>query len=1206
MGVNKYGVGEPLESIAVKALDPFTVPSPPTSLEITSVSKDSITLCWARPESDGGNEIAGYVIERREKTSLRWIRVNKKPVYDLRVKSSGLREGCEYEFRVYAENAAGLSPPSEATPLIRAEDPLFLASPPSKPKIIDSTRSNITIGWTKPLFDGGAPVTGYAVEYKKTDETDWSTAIQNLRGTEYTVTGLTSGSEYVFRVKSINKVGVSEPSDVSEPHIAKEREEEPAFDIDSEMRKTLIVKAGGSFTMTVPFRGKPIPNVSWNKPETDLRTRASIDTSDNCTSLTIEKATRNDSGKYTLTLQNVLNTATLTLVVKVLDTPGPPSNIATKDVTKESAVLSWDVPENDGGAPVKNYVIEKREASKKAWVTVTNNCHRLSYKVTGLQEGAIYYFRLSVVEFRVFAKNEKGMSDGVTVGPITVKEYTITPEADLSDIPGGQISVRIGHNLHIELPYKGKPKPSMSWLKDNLPLKETEQLRFKKTENKISLSIKNVKKEHGGKYTLILDNMISRKSFTITVITLGPPSKPKGPLRLDEIKADSVVLSWEAPEDDGGGEITGYSIEKRETSQLNWKLVCSSAARTTFKVPNLVKDTEYQFRVRAENRYGVSPPLVSADVVAKHQFRPPGAPGKPVVYNVTADGMTISWDAPAYDGGSEILGYHVEKKERNSILWQKVNVALISSREYRITGLLEGLEYQFQVYAENTAGLSRASEPSKFTLAVSPVALPDAPGTPEPTNVTGNSITLTWARPKSDGGSEINEYILERREKKSMRWVKVSSKRPIAETRYRVTGLIEGNEYEFHVMAENAAGVGPPSDVSKLIKCREPVSPPSAPNVVKVTDTSKTSVSLEWTKPVFDGGMEIIGYIIEMCKADLEAWQKVNAETVLATKYTVVDLEAGEHYKFRVSAVNGAGKGESCEVPAAVQTVDRLSAPEIDIDANFKQTHIVRAGASIRLFIAFSGRPTPTAVWSKADANLSLRADIQTTDSFSTLTVEECNRNDAGKYVFTVENNSGSKSITFTVKVLDTPGPPGPITFKDVTRGSITLMWDAPVLDGGSRSDYWVEAGQTKQLTFTVEGLTENSEYEFRVKAKNDAGYSQPREAFSSVIIKEPQIEPTADLSEISRQLITCKAGSAFTIDIPISGRPAPKVTWKLEEMRLKETERVTIKTTKDRTTLTVKDSMRGDSGKYYLTLENTCMVSTATIAYDYCITHNA
>lgn len=531
------------------------------------------------------------------------------------------------------------------------------------------------------------------------------------------------------------------------------------------------------------------------------------------------------------------------------------------------------------------------------------------------------------------------------------------------------------------------------------------------------------------------------------------------------------------------------------------------------------------------------------------------------------------------------------------------------------------------------------------------------------------------------------------------------SKRPIAETRFRVTGLTESNEYEFRVMAENNAGVGPPSNVSRLIKCREPVNPPSAPTIVKVTDTSKTSVSLEWTTPVFDGGSEIIGYIIEMCKADLGEWHKVNAETCIATKYTVTELETNEHYKFRVSAVNSAGKGESCEVSASVQTIDRLSSPELDIDASFKQTHIVRAGASIRLFIAFKGRPVPSATWAKADSDLSLRADIHTTDSFSTLTVENCNRTDAGKYVFTVENNSGSKSIAFTVKVLDTPGPPGPITFKDVTRGSLTLLWDAPILDGGARihhyvvekreasrrswqvvsekctrqilkvsdlvegvpyfyrvsaeneygigepcdlpepvtateepappkrldvvdttrssvvlawllpdhdggsritgyrlemkqkgSDYWVEAGQTKQLTFTVEGLVENNEYEFRVKAKNDAGYSQPREAFSSVIVKEPQIEPTADLSGITKQLITCKTGSTFTIDIPISGRPAPKVTWKLEEMRLKETDRVTIKTTKDRTTLTAKDSMRGDSGKYYLTLENTAGVKTFTV----------
>uniref|UniRef100_A0A452HGV3 Titin n=1 Tax=Gopherus agassizii TaxID=38772 RepID=A0A452HGV3_9SAUR len=494
MGVNKYGVGEALESYAVKALDPFTVPNPPKSLEITSVTKDSMTLCWARPDSDGGNEISGYIIERREKNSLRWIRVNKKPVYDLRVKSLGLREGCEYEYRVYAENAAGLSLPSDTSPLIRAEDPVFIPSPPSKPKILDSTRSNITIGWTKPLFDGGAPVTGYTVEYKKTDETDWSIAIQNLRGTEYSVIGLTSGSEYVFRVRSINKVGASDPSDVSEPQVAKEREEEPAFDIDSEMRKTLIVKAGDSFTMTIPFRGKPVPNVMWNKPETDLRTRASIDSSDYCTSLTIEKATRNDSGKYALTLQNVLSTATLTLVVKVLDSPGPPSNIAVKDVTKESAVLSWDVPENDGGAPVKNYYIEKREASKKAWVTITNNCHRLSYKVTSLQEGAVYYFRVSgeneFDEMFAYIKKKNPIFKTHIFNVLETFCFSESPEIDMKGFPHNTVYIRVGSNLKVEIPISGKPLPKMTLSRDGVPLKATMRFNTETTAESVIINLK--------------------------------------------------------------------------------------------------------------------------------------------------------------------------------------------------------------------------------------------------------------------------------------------------------------------------------------------------------------------------------------------------------------------------------------------------------------------------------------------------------------------------------------------------------------------------------------------------------------------------------------------------------------------------------------------------------------------------------------------
>lgn len=393
--VNKYGEGENLESEPVRATDPFTLPSPPMDVEVTSATSEAMTVCWKRPTSDGGSRICGYVVEKREKQGVRWVRVNKKPVYDLRVKATGLHEGCEYEFRVFAENAAGLSEPSLPCPLTLAEDPKFLPSPPAKPTIVDSTRSSITLSWNKPLFDGGATVTGYKVEFRKLTEEDWTVAIHNTDTTEFTVTGLTSGTEYVFVVRSINKIGISDPSPETDPYVATEREEVPTFDVSPEMRKMLLVKESSSFTLTVPFTGKPVPTALWEKADVDLRVRGLINTTSSATSLTVERATREDSGKYTVKLQNVVGSASLTLSVRVLDTPGPPSRIVVKDVTKNSATVTWDIPENEGGAAVKNYLVDIRDLSRLGWTRLADKCRKLSYKVSDLEEGGIYFFRVT-------------------------------------------------------------------------------------------------------------------------------------------------------------------------------------------------------------------------------------------------------------------------------------------------------------------------------------------------------------------------------------------------------------------------------------------------------------------------------------------------------------------------------------------------------------------------------------------------------------------------------------------------------------------------------------------------------------------------------------------------------------------------------------------------------------------------------------------
>uniref|UniRef100_A0A3B5MIT0 Ig-like domain-containing protein n=1 Tax=Xiphophorus couchianus TaxID=32473 RepID=A0A3B5MIT0_9TELE len=72
------------------------------------------------------------------------------------------------------------------------------------------------------------------------------------------------------------------------------------------------------------------------------------------------------------------------------------------------------------------------------------------------------------------------------------------------------------------------------------------------------------------------------------------------------------------------------------------------------------------------------------------------------------------------------------------------------------------------------------------------------------------------------------------------------------------------------------------------------------------------------------------------------------------------------------------------------------------------------------------------------------KANIDITPSFTTLQIDNVDRFDGGKYLVTVENASGSKTAFVNVRVLDTPGPPQNLIVKEVTRDSVSLVWDAP------------------------------------------------------------------------------------------------------------------------------------------------------------------
>ena len=101
------------------------------------------------------------------------------------------------------------------------------------------------------------------------------------------------------------------------------------------------------------------------------------------------------------------------------------------------------------------------------------------------------------------------------------------------------------------------------------------------------------------------------------------------------------------------------------------------------------------------------------------------------------------------------------------------------------------------------------------------IDVPDAPGKPEPTNVSGTSILLKWTPPRSDGGSAITSYIIEQCESFARTWTRVLETKMV-EVESTVTGLKTASEYQFRVSAENLAGIGKPSEPSTPLTAKVP------------------------------------------------------------------------------------------------------------------------------------------------------------------------------------------------------------------------------------------------------------------------------------------------------------------------------------------------------------------------------------------------
>ncbi len=259
---------------------------------------------------------------------------------------------------------------------------------------------------------------------------------------------------------------------------------------------------------------------------------------------------------------------------------------------------------------------------------------------------------------------------------------------------------------------------------------------------------------------------------------------------------------------------------------------------------------------------------------------------------------TISFDAPANNGGTAVTDYIIEYKlTTEPTVWTTFTDGVSTNLTTTVTGLTNGLSYDFRVSAVNVVGAGSASSTAVVTQDTTPNA---------PTNVIATrgdtQATISFDAPANNGGTAITDYIIE---------YKLTSE-PTVWTTFTdgvstnltatVTGLTNGLSYDFRVSAVNVVGAGSASSTATVT----PETLPGAPTSLTPT-RANTQVTLAWTAPV--GSPIITDYIIEYkLTSEPTVWTTFIDGVSTNLTATVTGLTNGLSYDFRVSAVSSIGQ----------------------------------------------------------------------------------------------------------------------------------------------------------------------------------------------------------------------------------------------------------------------------------------------------------
>jgi fibronectin type 3 domain-containing protein/C1A family cysteine protease len=586
--------------------------------------------------------------------------------------------------------------------------------------------------------------------------------------------------------------------------------------------------------------------------------------------------------------------------------PGTPAGLSASPGNSQ-VTLSWQAPADDGGSSITGYRVYRGYSSSS--LTFAASVSSTQYQITGLTNGLTYYFSVSAI-------NSVGEGSRCTAVSATPTQSTSPPSAPLGlDADAG--------NRRIDLSWNAPSDNGGSGITSYKVYRGTSSSFQSYRTTVFSTSYTDTSVTNGVTYYYSVSAVNSAGEGDRSSVASATPQEPaeqtvpSAPQNLVGVPGDSTVtLSWNPPADDGGSQITGYKIYRRN-EEASWYYVYSIGIQTSYTFSGLTNGHNYLFSVCAKNNLGYGPRCGEITVTPGGGTSVPSSP-----QNLDAVGgngeVSLSWQTSLSDGGSPITGYRVYKGTSSST---QSFLAQVSGLGYVDNSVVNGLTYYYRITAVNSAG----EGPSSSIVSVTPQAGIEKPSAPVSLSASSGDgrVTLTWNQPADDGGSPITGYRVYRG---------ISSSNMPLFTTLSGTSLTDstvsnGVTYYYKVTAVNGAGEGDTTGtVSATPRSSSEVTVPGKP-LNLWTDVGTRSVVLHWSPPADDGGSQIMGYKIYR-RTEGTSWYYVYTVGNV-NQYTFSNLYGGQTYYFSVKAANEVGYGLRSNEVSATPTLSALSESSI-------------------------------------------------------------------------------------------------------------------------------------------------------------------------------------------------------------------------------------------------------------------------------------